>query len=433
MGSNRRSNIGIDSDRPDGTGRFSVGVVILIACLFLAVEARPDQEIVLGMATSLSFIEGRESYDAVKLAVDEINTKGGVPMGTEHLLFRIEAIDLDDAGPTATVAEVLKRLERFIVEKKVHTVVVGPFRSEILLAGIDIFARHKTLLLGAVAMSPAVETKILSDPAYKYIFRVCLNSNYLVGYLIDTMKFLRLRYGFDKVYIMNQDVAWARTTASLMVKLYFDRSDWKIVGLDHYPSGTSDFSAGLRHAEKSGAQIILPLFDMPESVVLVKQWDRLRDQSLLCGFISPMVGPGAWHTFDGKIAGTLNVIFELGNIPSPRWQPSMDFYHAFYNAYGRNIEAGHGPAPAYESVYILADAVGRAGSLNADDLVTALEATDRLGAMGRIRFHRGHQVIFGNDLANDALACIVQWGKDGRRKIVYPLSIADGEIQLPSR
>ena len=164
-----------------------------------------------------------------------------------------------------------------------------------------------------------------------------------------------------------------------------------------------------------------------------EQWDRLRDQSLLCGFISPMVGPGAWHTFDGKIAGTLNVIFELGNIPSPRWQPSMDFYHAFYNAYGRNIEAGHGPAPAYESVYILADAVGRAGSLNADDLVTALEATDRLGAMGRIRFHRGHQVIFGNDLANDALACIVQWGKDGRRKIVYPLSIADGEIQLPSR
>ena len=433
MESNHQDNNGTGSDHPNGTVRFSLGLVILIACLFFAAEGRSDQEIVLGMATSLSFIEGRESYDAVKLAVNEINSKGGVPMGSERLFFRIEAIDLDDAGPTATVAEVLKRLERFIVEKKVHAVVVGPFRSEILLAGIDIFTRHKTILLGTVAMSPAVETKILKDRQYKYIFRVCLNSNYLVGYLIDTMKFLQQRYGFNKVYIMNQDVAWARTTASLMVKLYFDRSDWKIVGLDHYPSGTSDFSAGLQHAEKSGAQIILPLFDMPESVVLVKQWDRQADHSLLCGFISPMVGPGAWRTFDGKIAGTLNVIFELGNIPSSRWEPSMTFYRAFRNAYGHNIEAGHGPAPAYESVYILAEAVKKAGSLNADALVTALEATDRRGVMGRIRFHRGHQVIFGNDLANEALACIVQWSKDGRRKIVYPLSIADGEIQLPGR
>jgi branched-chain amino acid transport system substrate-binding protein len=417
-------------------GRIVIGLLLAIIqtpCHFYTAHAQPVKDIVLGIATTLSYLEGRESHEAIQLAVAEINAAGGVAMGTMRLPLRIETIDLDDAKPDVTVAQALERLEAFIASKKVHAVLVGPFRSEILLAGIDIFARHKIPLLGSIAMSPALETKILADPRYKYIFRVCLNAKYLVEYLIDTMKFLRLQYGFDKVYIMHQDVVWTKTAASLMVKLYFDRSDWHIVGLDQYSYGTTDFSPGLVKAEEGGAQVVLALFDMAESSMLVKQWNRLGGDALLFGFISPLAGPGAWRTFGDNIAGTLNVIFELGNIPSSRWPPSTAFYESFARTFGRPIEAGHGPAPAYESVYILAEAVQRAGSLDADELVAALEATDRMGVMGRIRFHRGHQVVFGNDLSNEALACIIQWGQDGRRRIVYPLSIAEGEIELPSR
>jgi branched-chain amino acid transport system substrate-binding protein len=144
-----------------------------------------------------------------------------------------------------------------------------------------------------------------------------------------------------------------------------------------------------------------------------------------------MVGPGAWDAFEGRIAGALNVIFELGNISSVQWNPAIAFNNAYEEKYGKKIEAGHGPAPAYESVYILANAINAAGSLDPDDIVSALEKTDRSGVMGRIRFNRAHQVFFGDDPGADALACIFQWQKDGRRTIVYPLSIADGEIELP--
>jgi branched-chain amino acid transport system substrate-binding protein len=64
-------------------------------------------------------------------------------------------------------------------------------------------------------------------------------------------------------------------------------------------------------------------------------------------------------------------------------------------------------------------------------MVAALENTNRVGAMGRIRFHRGHQAIFGNNPDAEALACIIQWTKTGRRRIVYPPSIAEGKIELP--
>lgn len=407
----------------------------MLTALMLTLAASPGEsaeEIVLGAATSLTFLEGHESLNAVKMAVEEINAKGGVRVGENFLQLRVAPMDLQGARPGVPVSEALERLERIIVEQKVHAIVVGPFRSEVLLAGMDIIARHKVPLLGAIAMSPASDAKILRNPGYRYIFRTCLNVDYLVDYLINTMKFLKRQYGFHKVYIIDQDVAWARTTASLMVRLYFDRSDWTIVGLDHYSSGVTDFSGSLNRAENRAAQVILPIFDMPESGTLVKQWYNMKGKALLCGFISPMVGPDAWQAFNGMIAGSLNLIFELGNIPSTRWKPSMDFYGAYKARFGRDIQAGHGPAPAYESVHILAEAIEKAGSLNPDAMVTALETTDRTGTMGRIRFHRGHQVIFGNDPNRDALACIFQWQKDGSRKIVYPLSIADGDIQLPT-
>ena len=403
-----------------------------LVLIFMASSVESTEAIVLGAVTSLTFLEGRESLNAVELAVDEINAGGGVRIGGKSLPFRILALDLRDARPGIPASDTLGRLEQMLVENKVHAIVVGPFRSEILLAGMDIIARHKVPLIGAIAMSPASDAKILKNPSYKYIFRTCLNAKYLVDYLINTMKFLKSRYGFDNVYIVNQDVAWARTTASLMVRLYFDRFDWTILGQDNYPSGVTDFSASLTKAENKGAQIILPIFDMPESGRLVEQWHLMRGRALLCGFISPMVGPGAWKAFQGKIAGSLNVIFELGNIPSPRWQPSMAFHGAYKAKFGQDIQAGHGPAPAYESVYILAEAIEKAQSLDPDAIVAALETTDRTGVMGNIRFHRGHQVIFGSDPNREALACIFQWQNDGQRKIVYPLSIADGEIVLPS-
>ena len=412
--------------------KYLLVLISLVSVLHVA-GTQAAEEIILGAATSLTFLEGRESFNAVKLAVDEINARGGVRIGGKRLQIRIESVDLRGALTGVPVSDALGRLEKLIVDKKVHAIVVGPFRSEVLLASMDIIAGHRVPLLGAIAMSPASDAKILKNPKYKYFFRTGLNSKYLVDYLINTMKFLRKRYGFHKVYIMNQDVAWARTTASLMIKLYFERAGWEILGLENYPSGAADFKAGLTKAEDKGAQIILPFFDMPESGMLAKQWHLMKGKALLCGFISPMVGPSAWRAFNGKITGALNVIFELGNIPSFQWEPAMTFYRAYRIKYGREIEAGHGPAPAYESIYILAEAIERADSLEPDKIVAALESTDRTGVMGRIRFHRGHQVIFGNDPAEDALACVFQWRKDGQRKIVYPLSVAEGEIELHDR
>ncbi|MDH3884988.1 MAG: ABC transporter substrate-binding protein [Desulfobacterales bacterium] len=413
-------------------------LVILISVLFVAflsgcpkkVEVEP---VVVAVPTSLGSLEGEESLNSVNLAVDEINAQGGIDVGGTKRPFKVESIDLRDAAAGVPVPEALLGLEKIILEKKPAAIVVGPFRSEALLAGMDLIAKHKVPMLGSIAMSPGSEAKIKKDPdKYKYVFRVSMNVIYWVKLLAGTNATLKNQFGFDKVYIMNQDVAWARGTAGGMAKMVYPKLGMEVVGHDEFPTGFSDFSAALMKAKNLETGVIFACFDMPESGVLVNQWRSIQVPALIAGFISPMAGEVAWKTFDGKIGGLMNAIFELGNMPSDKYAPAKNFYNAYKEKYGKGIQAGHGPAPSYEAVYILKEAIERAGSLDPDAIVTEIEKTDRKGVMGRIKFDEGHQVIYGNDPAEAAVGAFFQWSDDGIRKIVYPKSIAEGEIVLPT-
>jgi len=412
---------------------FSPMWMSLILALFLVAEAPAQAPIVIGVPTSTGFVEGKEALQAVTMATEEINAKGGVQVGGEKRLLKVESIDIRDAAPGVPVPEALLGLEKMILDQKPTALVVGPFRSEALMAGMDILAKYKVPLIGTIAMSPASEEKIKQEPEkYRYVFRTCLNAKYLVKYLIGTMAFINEQFGFNKVYIMNQDVAWARKTAELMTELYFKKAGWEVLGSESYPTGTSDFSSALMKIRAQGAQVILPIFDMPQSGILVKQWHTMRVPALMAGFISPLAGPGAWKTFDAKIGGAVNCNFELGSaIASPKVPASQAYYDAYEKRWGKAMEAGHGPAPSYESVYILAEAIERAGTLDPDTLAAEIAKTDRQGVMGRIRFDEGHQAVYDYDPSEAAIAAVFQWTDDGKRIIVLPEAISEGRIQLP--
>ena len=409
----------------------SLFFVIALAWTMGAFAADP---VVIGVPTSLGFLEGKESHKIVQMAVSEINAAGGVTVQGEKRMLKVAALDIRDAAPGVPVPEALLGLEKLILEDKPTAIVVGPFRSEALMAGMDLIAKYKVPMLGTLAMSPGSEKKLASDPEkYKYIFRTCLNAVHLVKYLAGTMGQINKEFGFNKVFVMHQDVAWARATAGFVKKMYFDKAGWEIIGLEAYPTGTSDFSSALMKARAKGAQVIMPVFDMPQSGVLVKQWNSMKVPALMAGFISPLAGSGAWKTFDGKIAGALNCNFEVGSaIASAKIPKSVEFYNKYKRLYGKEIQAGHSPAPAYESVYIVAEAIERANSTDPDAIVAELKKTDRMGIMGRIRYSESNQVVYGFDPNETALAAIFQWQSDGSRKIVFPTSIAEAKIKLPA-
>ena len=249
--------------------------------------------IILGVPTSLGFLEGKEGLACVNMAVDEINASGGVNVDGVMRPFEVVAIDARGAEPGVPVSEVIRAHKKLILEDKANFIVFGSFRSECAIACMDVVGQYKIPMILGTAMSPGMQKKVTDDyDKYKYTFRACLNAIYLIKYLGGTMAYLNKEFGFNKVYIMNQDVAWARKTGDLMIKLVFEKMGWEVVGRQQYPTGSSDFSSGLMKAKAGGAQVILPIFDMPQSGILVRQWNSMHIPALVAGFISPLAGPG---------------------------------------------------------------------------------------------------------------------------------------------
>jgi branched-chain amino acid transport system substrate-binding protein len=408
---------------------------LALALTILAITLLPNglraREIIIGAPTSLASLEGAESCCAARMAVEQVNASGGLKIKGNNYKLVLKSCDLKDFEASQKPDKALARLKNFILGQKPQAMVVGPFRSEVFLKSMDLVTSHRLPCLASIAMTPAVESAVLANPKNRFIFRTCLNSRYLAAYLMGAMKIIRKQYGFNRVYILNQDVAWARSTTSLLSKVFFEKRGWKVLGQENLIITRQSADRVLERVAHKKPQVILVIFDQPEAAFLVPGWRKRKIPALMGGFISPLSGPGSWAENQGKLAGFFNMVFELGNLPAEKHLPSKIFYHGFNRRFGQPIQSGHGPAPAYESVFALAKAIERADSLDPEKLVKSLVKTNRQGVMGRLRFHRGQQAVFGADPQKSAVGCVFQWTTNGERRVVFPSSIAQGGFDLP--
>lgn len=390
--------------------------------------------IVFGVPTALGSIEGRDGWMAVQMAAEEINARGGVMLGGRKYRLEVYAADTREHEPGVPLHDALLTTEKLILEKKPHAIVLGNFRSEVLLSTMDLIAKHKIPYICSIAMTPLMQKKVTEDyEKYKYVFRNCLNATQLVQYLTALMSFVNKQFGFRKAYIVPQDTLWATATGQGLEK-WFKENGWEVAGFDKYPLGATDFSSTLAKVKTTGAEVIVPIFDMPQSGILLKQARAMKVGALPIGFISPIAPENAWETFEGEVHGFVNVVFEIGPLPVRAWPKSVAFNEKFGKKWGEKARknlSGHGPAPAYDAVWIMANAIERAGSLDPDAIVKALEAIEYEGVVGTVKFAKDHQVIYGLDPKKAAIGAAFQWW-EGRRVVVFPEEVAEGKIFLPS-
>ncbi len=94
-----------------------VGLFLVLGFVF-SFSAYGADPIVIGVPTSTGFVEGKEGLAVVQMAVEEINAKGGVKVGSEKRMLKVESIDIRDAAPGVPVPEALMGIEKLILEKK---------------------------------------------------------------------------------------------------------------------------------------------------------------------------------------------------------------------------------------------------------------------------------------------------------------------------
>lgn len=412
--------------------RICFTLFVFMFSLFLGGYAFAEKPIILGAPLSMAYVYGWDAERGMKLAVDEINAAGGVNVNGKKRPFKVEVIDTRDLEPGVPVSEALMAVERLILNKNADFIVGGPNRSEAALAAMSLLSKHKKVsIVTSGVLTPAYHKTVAKEyDKFKYCFRIHGEAVTLIGEMIENFVDLKEKYGLTKVFIMAQDVSHARGAAKVMAKVAGSKG-FEVTGSEIFPTGTSDFSMALLKVKSTGSQIINIWMDMPESAILLKQWYDLKIPALPFGStLAAAEQPGFWKATDGKGEYTLCNVVNAGNAPSDATPWTMKFYNAYTKKWGIEPE-GLGSSSSYMAVYVLKDAIEKAGTLDSDKVVTALEQTDVMGVYGRLRFDpKSHQVIAAKDPKDGAVGSILQW-QDGKRVVVYPKSIAKGEILLP--
>jgi branched-chain amino acid transport system substrate-binding protein len=418
--------------------KFFATIVMLLAIFVIlpTSSALAVKPIVLGCPLSTAFLYGWDAERAITLAVEEINAAGGVNVAGEKRPFKVEVIDTRDLEPGVPVSEALLVVERLILGKKADFIIGGPVRSEAAMAAMDLLSKYKKVsILTTGVLTPKYHRRVAKEyDKFKYCFRITGEAVWMVtGEIIPCLIDIGKRFGVDRLFIMIQDVAHARGGGGLIAKI-MAKKGWHVIGKPEiYPTGTTDFSMGLIKAKREKAQVILIWMDMPETSILLKQWYDMKIPALPFGsIIAAAEQPGFWKATEGKGEYCLANVVNAGNAPSEATPWTMKFVKAYKKRW--NIEPeGYGTSTSYMAPYVLKDAIERAGSLKSDAVVKALEEIDMMGVYGRIRFDpkkKDHQVIPSVDPGEGAVGTIFQW-QAAKRVVVFPKSIAMGEIKLP--
>lgn len=418
--------------------RTSLSIIVFAVAAFIMFppasgwSQQKAQPIVVGAPLPTQYLYGWDAQRAMQLAVEEINAKGGVQVGNARRPFRLEALDTRDLEPGVPLSEALLVVEKLILEKKADVLVGGPARSEAALAAMDLIAKYKKVsILTTGALTPAYHKRVAENYAkYKYLFRITSEAGQLAKEAMDMFESLKQEHGFDSISIMVQDVAHARAIADIVGK-GLGAKGWKVLGTEVYPTGALDYSTGLLKAKEQKAQVLFVWMDHPEIAILVKQWKDLKIPALpIAGISSAVEQPGGWATTDGAVAYWIASPANAGNAPSNATPLTMKFYEAYKKRWLVEPE-GYGTASSYTAVYVLADAIKRAGSLDADKLVAALEKTDYVSVYGKIAFDpKSHQVVPSYNPKEGAVGTWFQW-QDGKRVVVWPSTIAMGKVRVP--
>ncbi len=405
-------------------------ILFSVALLFVMCKSAKT-EIVIGSPLATAFLYGWDAEKGIKLAVEEINTAGGVSVGGKKIPFKVEVIDTRDLEMNVPVNDALMGMEKLILEKKADFIVGGPIRSEAALAAMDLLSKHKKIsILTTGALTPAYTKKVSENyDKYKYCFRITSHVGVMANEFMMLFEDIKKGHGFNNVYIMVQDVEHARKGGEYMKKLLTDKG-WNVIDTKIYPTGASDFSVGLNDAKNKGANILFLWMDMPESSILLKQWSGMKLKALPMGFVNAAEQPGFWKATEGKGEFLLVNLVNGGNAPSNITPWTMKFVEAYKKKYGLEPE-GYGTSSSYMAIYTLKAAIEKAGSLDTDAVIKELENIDLMGVYGKISFDKkSHQVISSLDPEKGAVTSIIQWQK-GKRVQIFPPKTAEGKVLLP--
>ncbi|HET7826824.1 MAG TPA: ABC transporter substrate-binding protein [Anaeromyxobacter sp.] len=391
-------------------------MTVALAAALVAPAAIAEQTIKIGVLGPMAFVQGEDHWAGAELARDELNAAGGVSVGGKKLKIELVKVDTNEMQ---SVPDATNAIERALTRDKVDFV-VGGFRSEAVLAMQEIAMDYKKLFLGCGAADAKLGQNVLKDPErYKYWFRVTpINSPDLgrtifaiLGEIAGKIR-ADLKKDTPRVAIFAEKVMWTESIVKA-AQASLPKMKMEVVGL-WQPSPTStDVTAELAAIDRADADIVFTVISGPMGIVLGRQMGERKTKAIAFGINVEAQKEGFWQATAGKgnFVATVNTYAEVEM--TPRMTP---FVKAFKARFKR---APTYTADTYDALHMLAQAIEKAGTTQADKLVPVMEQMKFTGSSAFIEYDKAHDPVWG---IGKATGIGVQW-QDGEQVPFWPPTV----------
>ena len=394
------------------------GFAVALAAGPLA-SAQDSGPIKIGVIAEAQAVAGSSIPSAAQIAADEINARGGVDGR------KIEIVGYDNHSSSA---ESVRAFQRAVNEDHVNAVIAS-YISEVVLALEPWAARLKTVMITPGAASDVITANIAKDYEHnKYTFHGYLTSGALARLVCDAAKDMLVDgLKMKTAVIMSEDAAWTTPLDAGYVEC-LPKIGLNVLDHIRFSPDTTDFTPIFNKIEGEKPDVIITGISHVGTQPTV-QWKSQQVPIPMFGIASQATNSTFWKDTNGATDGVLYQGVSGPGVPvSPKTLP---FVEAFQKKFGNAPSyAGY---TAYDDVYIIADAIHRAGSTDSDKLIAAMEKTDYVGTIGRVEFlPQGDPHVHGLKTgAGFITGLFLQW-QNGVQINLWPADLAKGKLTFPS-
>ncbi len=382
-----------------------VMVAVFAAATLFTVPAfadhRPGNVVVMGGTISLTgryaepagrILEGRKLY------IDELNSRGGL------LGHKIELKILDDKSDARTAIELYEKL---ITVDKVD-LVLGPYSSYLTDPVANVMERYRRPFL-AGGVSPVIYQR-----GRKYVFKDVPSAPAPVRQ--NGALALAQQIGVKRIAIIAEGSVFPRQVTEGALS-WAKKLGLKVVLLESYRKGQTDFAVLFQRIKASGAEAIFSNSYFTDSIAQVRQLCELRFSVKL---VSAIEGP-ALPKFVKELGSTAEYVVGFSS-----WEPKLalgyrgmkQFIDSYQKRYG--VKPNFHAANGYGGMQVYEAAVKHAGSFNPEKIRDAFASIAVDTIWGRWKANEQ-----GSALTGSGLTIQIQ---NGERIIVWPAHQAEARF-----
>jgi branched-chain amino acid transport system substrate-binding protein len=379
----------------------SWGLLLLLAALVVACRQPasggfPRGPIQIGVVTSLTGSHtafGDAQQSGYELALAEINAAGGIAGHPLELVYK------DDMS---SAEEAILAAEDLVTGKKVP-LILGSYSSAATFAMAGVLEGYQTPLIVSSAATDA-----LTQQGYQWIFRINAPSSRFAETMFDFLQELR---GSGRTAIIFESTDFGTSTARA-AKQAAEARGFQVAIYEAYNANATDFTPLLTAVMASQPEVVVAVSYLNDAILLTAQARELNFSPEL--FVGGAAGFASQGFIDGAGSSAEYILTPSQWSPDVNWPGARDFSRNYEERYGAT--PGYHAAAAYAALYLAADVLKRANSIDKAKIQSALMTTDLQNSIfGPIKFDSAGQ--------NDHHMLMIQV-QNGRFVTVYPTEFA---------